>query len=88
MPKKMVGVSFRIDGKLKQEAEKLFNDLGMSMTTAFNVFLKQSVLEKGIPFKITADPFWSDKNQEHLRKSINELEETGGTVHNIDLDSD
>ena len=46
-------VSFRIDSNLKSQADKLFSELGMNMTTAFNIFLRQSVREGSIPFDIT-----------------------------------
>ncbi len=46
-------VSFRIDSELKSQADALFSQLGMNMTTAFNIFLRQSVREGGIPFDIT-----------------------------------
>ena len=46
-------VSFRIDSDLKAQADALFAQLGMNMTTAFNIFLRQSVREGCIPFEIT-----------------------------------
>ena len=46
-------VSFRIDSDLKSKADALFAQLGMNMTTAFNIFLRQSVREGRIPFDIT-----------------------------------
>lgn len=46
-------VSFRIDSELKAQADQLFSALGMNMTTAFNIFLRQSVREGCIPFNIT-----------------------------------
>lgn len=46
-------VSFRIDSNLKAQADALFAQLGMNMTTAFNIFLRQSVREGCIPFSIT-----------------------------------
>ena len=46
-------VSFRIDSDLKVQADNLFEQLGMNMTTAFNIFLRQSVREGRIPFDIT-----------------------------------
>ena len=46
-------VSFRIDSDLKAQADILFANLGMNMTTAFNIFLRQSVREGCIPFNIT-----------------------------------
>lgn len=45
----------RIDPELKSQAEALFNDLGMNLTTAITVFFRQSVRENRIPFEITRD---------------------------------
>lgn len=53
MPTSTSNVSFRIDSSLKSRADKLFSELGMNMTTAFNIFLRQSVREGRIPFDIT-----------------------------------
>ena len=50
-------VSFRVDSNLKKEADALFENLGLNMTTAFNMFLRQSVREGAIPFKITSYPY-------------------------------
>ena len=49
----ILNVSFRIDSDLKAQADTLFSQLGMNMTTAFNIFLRQSVREGRIPFDIT-----------------------------------
>ena len=38
---------------LKAQADALFADLGMSLSTAFNIFLRQSVREQQIPFAIS-----------------------------------
>ena len=46
-------VSFRIDTDLKNQADALFQSLGLNMTTAFNMFLRQSVREGRIPFEAT-----------------------------------
>ena len=48
-----INITLRVDKKLKEDAEELYSELGMSLTTAFNIFLRQSVREKGIPFDIT-----------------------------------
>jgi len=45
-------VSFRVDRNLKQKADRLFAELGLNMTTAFNIFLRQSVRESRIPFDV------------------------------------
>ena len=39
----MATVSFRMDDALKKQADELFNDLGMNLTTAFTIFVKQAV---------------------------------------------
>lgn len=49
----VTSVSFRIDTDLKNQADALFNNLGLNMTTAFNMFLRQSVREGRIPFEAT-----------------------------------
>ena len=48
-----INVTIRVDEDLKEEADELFEDLGMSFTTAVNIFVKQAVREGGIPFQIT-----------------------------------
>lgn len=50
---KNVNITLRVDEELKKDAESLFSDLGMSMTTAFNIFLRQAVREQQIPFRIS-----------------------------------
>ena len=48
-------ISARIDSKLKSQAENLFEELGLNMSTAITVFLKQSVRLRRIPFEIALD---------------------------------
>ncbi len=45
-------LNIRIDKNVKQSAEKIFDDLGLNMTTAINIFLRQVIREKGIPFDV------------------------------------
>jgi addiction module RelB/DinJ family antitoxin len=47
-----VSVNIRMDETLKQQADALFHDFGMNMTTAVNVFVRQTVRERRIPFII------------------------------------
>lgn len=48
-----VNVTIRMDANDKTKAEKLFSELGLTMNAAFNMFIKQSIREQGIPFKAT-----------------------------------
>ncbi len=45
-------ITIRMDANLKVQAEALFNELGMNLSTAFNIFVRQSLREGAIPFKI------------------------------------
>lgn len=45
-------INVRVDSALKQEAEALFNDLGLNMSSAINMFLRSAINYNGIPFEI------------------------------------
>lgn len=78
-------VSIRMDNALKKEFDNVCNELGLSMTTAVTMLAKKMTREKRIPFEVSVDPFYSDENMSRLRKSIAQMEATGGTVHEVDL---
>lgn len=44
-------IQFRADKALKQEVTEIYESLGMDLSTAFRMFMKRSVLEKGLPFE-------------------------------------
>lgn len=46
----MANISFRTDDQTKTQAAELFRDLGLDMSTAINMFLRQSIASNGIPF--------------------------------------
>ena len=46
-------ISIRMDIDLKSKADTLFNELGMNISTAFNIFVRQAVREGRIPFEIS-----------------------------------
>ena len=48
-----VNLSIRMERELKEQAENLFSELGMNMTTALNIFVRQSVRQGKIPFEIS-----------------------------------
>lgn len=48
-------ISIRMDAKLKQQADEFFNELGMNLSTAFNIFVRQSLREGRIPFSISLE---------------------------------
>lgn len=48
-------LNIRTDKAIKDQAEKIFNELGLNMTTAVNMFLRTAVRERGIPFDLKLD---------------------------------
>ena len=47
-----VSTSISIDQDVRKAAQELFSDLGLDLSTAINIFLKQSIRENGFPFSI------------------------------------
>ena len=45
-------MTIRMNRTVKQEAQQLFANLGMDMTTAINVFLRQAIYHNGLPFEV------------------------------------
>lgn len=90
-------MTIRMNKKVKQEAQEIFAALGMDMTTAINVFLRQAIYYKGFPFDVrldvlsvepsdeaASDPFYSESNMKHLQRSIKQLEEGQVVVKTMD----
>ena len=64
--------NIRIDENLKKESQELFASLGLDMTTAINIFLRQSVKEQAIPFRV-GEPtpnYWTRKAIEDVKNGI------------------
>ena len=53
MPK--TSMSIRLDSEVKEQAQQVFNNLGMDMTTAINIFLRQAIQYQGLPFDVRLD---------------------------------
>ena len=48
-------LNIRTDKEIKLAAEKIFEELGLNMTTAINIFLRRTIRENGIPFDLRLD---------------------------------
>jgi DNA-damage-inducible protein J len=77
-----INVTIRLDKDVKENAEKLFNEFGMNLSTAFNVFARQALRQGKIPFEIF-DPFYNEKNQARLTRSIENAEAGKITVREL-----
>ncbi len=76
--------SVRMEDGLKKEFDSLCSDFGMSMSTAITVFAKAVVRERKIPFEIASpDPFYSEKNQQYIMKSVKDYMAGNLTPHEL-----
>jgi DNA-damage-inducible protein J len=85
MGQSTVNINFRMDADLKNNMEKACRELGLTPTAAFTIFATKVAREKRIPFEVAVDPFYSDQNMARLKKSIAQMESTGGTIHEVDV---
>lgn len=76
-------VNIRMDEGLKHDMENLCQKLGMNLTTAVTVFFKKAIMEQGIPFRVSADPFYEESNQARIREAIARLNAGLGTEHEL-----
>ena len=66
----MSATTINIDDNTKKEAQELFKDLGMNLTTAINIFLKQAIREQRIPFYV-GEP----KYKEEVYQAMKDVEQ-------------
>lgn len=65
---KTSSIHIRVDPKVKEEVEKILNVIGMTSTEAINIYLKQIIINSGIPFEIKA-PQFSDEMLEAIAEA-------------------
>lgn len=79
----MANLSMLIDDEVMKRAELACNALGMTMTTAINIYLVKLGNEMRIPFEVSVDPFYNPANQKVLEESIRQLEAGKGKQHEL-----
>ena len=78
----MTSITIRIDETIKQDAETLFEKLGISISGAINIFFRQAIREQAIPFPIRAkteaevryEEYFNPYNMKILMESIAQAE--------------
>ena len=80
-----VPITFHMDAELASNFEKACQDLGLTTSEAFNLFATKVARERRIPFEVAVDPFYSKQNIARLKKSIAQIEATGGIIHEVDV---
>lgn len=55
-----IATTIKIDPQIKEESQELFESLGLSLTAAINMFLRQAIREQAIPFRV-GEPVYNDE---------------------------
>lgn len=79
----MAQISLRVDDDVKRNAEKTLDNIGLSMSTAINIFLRTVAREQRIPFELSADPFYSKENMEELERRIADVRSGNLKEHDL-----
>ena len=75
----MTQISLRVDDEVKARAVHACEQMGIPLSTAINIYLVKLGNECRIPFEVSADPFYSESNQNYLRKIAADIK--NGTAH-------
>ncbi len=72
---KTTTVTMRVDAELKRQAELICEDIGLTPSAAYTLFLKAVVRTRSIPFKLEAsNSFLSDSNSDYFLESIKKMD--------------
>lgn len=77
-------VNFRLDEQVKRDMEYACREMGLNLSSAFNIFAKKVAREQRLPFTLEVDPFYSPENIERLKRAARRMEQNGGTIHDLD----
>lgn len=84
----MATVSARVDDRLKEEAERVADSIGISLSTAINIFLRKFTAEQGFPFPVKAQEgrppaprFDAEALTAMMRQAIADPDNTGISPH-------
>ena len=65
-----VNVNSRLDAAVKKNMEQVCAELGLSMSAAFTIFAKKVGRERRIPFDVSIDPFYDERNLRYLEQKM------------------
>ena len=82
----MTTVTLNFEDEIKRELDVLLENLGISLSTFFMIYVKKSLSDRKIPFEITAptDPFFSERNMERLKESEQQFHEGNVVIKTMD----
>ena len=76
-------ISARVDSNDKAAFDTFCNDVGISSSSAINMFIKAVLREHRIPFSINNDPLYSESNMAFLREGIQALNSGKGSIYEL-----
>ena len=78
-------ITARVDEHYKIKFDTFCSNVGLNTSTAINLFVKAVLRENRIPFEIAqvTDPFFSEANMNYVKKSVQELREGKGRIHEL-----
>lgn len=75
--------TMRMDDEFKKEFSEACKELGCNISTVVTMLGTKMIRERRIPFEVCSDPFYSEANMAHLKRSIAQLETGQGKVHEL-----
>lgn len=82
----MTQISLRLDDNVKSDADAILGRLGLSLSTAINIFLRQVIAKRGLPFVVQEDdPFYHPANIAHLMRGMEDWKNGAKNFHYHDL---
>ena len=76
-------MNIRMDSEVKRQAQELFAQFGLDMTTAVNMFLRQSIIQQGIPFSLQLNPSNNIKSELEFAKMQRESGIVGRSAYEV-----
>jgi len=76
-------ISARVDSTDKTAFDTFCYEVGISSSSAINMFIKAVLREHRIPFSISNDPFYSESNMSFLKEGVKALNAGKGTIHEL-----
>jgi len=84
-------VTVRMDEHIKEQLEAILHDIGMNLTTGFNVFARAVIRHGGLPFELNQSAYRNPYNMERIKHSLQQLEDgnvIAKTAEELGLDDD
>ena len=72
-----ITMTIRTNSEVKRSASELFNDLGLDMSTAINMFLRECIRKDGIPFEVSRKEIPNRKTRRAIKNAVNDKNMVG-----------